>query len=258
MDWNFQITDIIGIRLVDEKKYVGHFISYRPNLISNEIIYHPNGYSTVTFNGKTMQTIPGCIYILPKMDGGTYTVDFQEPDYFIDIFFHTDLPIASEPFILNVQHNNKFHSLFHKAFSCWIKRDNGFRFESISLLYKIFAELQKQNYIPENKFRKIEPALQYIERNLLKESISCEHLATLCHISYSYLQRLFTEKFGVPPKKYIIQLKINYACDLLASGMFTVTQVAQNAGFDDLFFFSRQFKEYVGMSPRTYLQNKPK
>ena len=258
MKFDFIVTDVVGVRLTDEKKYPNKFVEYKADLISNEIIYRPNGYSTVCFNGKTLETAPGTIYVLPHMNGQKYTVTFTEPDYFIDIFFRSDVPIADEPFILNVQNNSKFQSLFHRAFSCWVTRDNGYKHESISVLYKILAELQKQNYIPENKFRKIEPALRYIDENLLKESISCEMLADMCQISYSYLQRLFTEKFGLPPKKYIIQLKINYACDLLASGMHSVTQAARLAGFDNLYFFSRQFKEYVGMSPRAYQQNKPK
>ena len=114
------------------------------------------------------------------------------------------------------------------------------------MLYKIFAELEKKNYIPESKFNKIKPALEYIEENFLSRNISCEFLAELCSISYSYLVRLFNEKYGVSPKRYIIQLKINYASDLLKSGQYSVSEVAEMSGFEDLYFFSRQFKEYIG------------
>ena len=66
------------------------------------------------------------------------------------------------------------------------------------------------------------------------------------------------EKYGVSPKRYIIQLKINYACDLLKSGDYSVKETAEMSGFEDLYFFSRQFKEYMGMSPAKYKNNPPK
>jgi len=258
MNFDFIITDIMTVRMTDEKKYKENFVEYHPNLISNEIIYRPNGYSTVNFDGKTLHTTPNSVHILPFKNGGKYTVDYDEPDYFIDIFFLTDKPFFKEPFVLNGIKSNRLNSLFNKAFSCFVRKDAGYKFECISILYKIFAELQKKNYIPESKFLKIAPAIKYIEANFLSKNISCETLTELCGISYSYLQRLFNEKYGVSPKRYIIQLKINYACDLLQSGLYSVSETAEMSGFEDLYFFSRQFKEYVGMSPIKYKKNPPK
>lgn len=255
---NFIITDIISVRKTDEKKYENRFIEYSPKLISNEIIYRPNGYSTVSFDGKRLETTPNSVHILPFKNGGKYTVEYDEPDYFIDIFFHTDRPAFKEPIALNNIKSNRLNSLFNKAFSCYVKKEQGYKFECVSLLYKIFAELEKKNYIPESKFYKIKPAVEYIENNFLTERISCERLAKLCNVSYSYLIRLFSEKYGISPKRYIIQLKINYACDLLKSGDYSVSEAARMSGFDDLYFFSRQFKEYVGMPPVKYKNNPPK
>lgn len=258
MDFDFIITDIVMVRMTDEKKYKDIGVEYNSNLISNEIIYRPNGYSTVNFDGKTLNTTPNSVHILPFKNGGKYTIDYDEPDYFIDIFFHTDKPFLDEPIVLNGIKSNKLNSLFNKAFSCFVRKDAGYKFECISVLYKIFAELQKNNYIPEGKFSKIAPAVKYIESNFLSKEVSCKRLSKICGISYSYLQRLFNEKYGVPPKRYIIQLKINYACDLLRSGLYSVRETAEMSGFDDLYFFSRQFKEYVGMSPKKYKNNPPK
>ena len=252
MEFDFVITDISSIRMIDEKKYKNNFVEYGSNLFSNEIIFRPNGYSTVTFDGKVLETGPNSIHILPKKNGGKYTVEFLKPDYFIDIFFTTDKPFFKEPILINPVKNNKLNSLFNKAFSCFLKKEEGYEFECISLLYKIFAELQKKNYLPESKFSKIAPAVKYIESNFLSKNISCEYLANICNISYSYLQRLFNEKYGVPPKKYIIQLKINYACDLLKNSNCKIAETAEMVGFEDLYFFSRQFKKYVGLSPTEY------
>ncbi|MBQ4154400.1 MAG: helix-turn-helix transcriptional regulator [Clostridia bacterium] len=252
----FLITNVRNVFLIDEKKYPNNRTEYLPNLIANEIIYRPNGYSTVNFDGKTIKTSPGSVYILPKKNGGKYTVDFEEPDIFIDIFFDTDVPVFDKPMLLSTKNNANLNSLFHKAFSCWVKKEKGYKFECISIINKIFAELLKENYIPDNKFKKIEPAINYIEKNFLNQNICCEKLTELCEINYSYLQRLFNEKFGLPPKKYIIQLKINYARQLLASGTYSVSRTAEECGFSNVYFFSRQFKEYTGLSPTEYIVKK--
>ena len=84
--------------------------------------------------------------------------------------------------------------------------------------------------------------------------ISAETLANCSTVSYSYLKKLFQKKFGVPPNRYIIQLKINYACDLLRTNLYSVSQVAEHCGYSDLSFFSRQFKEYTGLPPSAVRQ----
>jgi len=58
----------------------------------------------------------------------------------------------------------------------------------------------------------------------------------------------------MPPKRYAISLKINLACDLLSSEMYSVSQVAEMSGYDDIYFFSRQFKEYIGISPTEFIK----
>ena len=63
------------------------------------------------------------------------------------------------------------------------------------------------------------------------------------------------KKFGVPHVKYIIQLKMNYARDLLEREEYTVTDIAQICGYDNLGFFSRQFKDYTGITPTKFKED---
>ena len=75
----------------------------------------------------------------------------------------------------------------------------------------------------------------------------------MCGMGESYFQKLFKEIHGISPKKYIIQLKINHACDLLRLERYTVTQIAELCNFSDIYFFSRQFKEYMGITPTQFM-----
>ena len=81
-----------------------------------------------------------------------------------------------------------------------------------------------------------------------------EDLAALCGISDSYLKKLFHKKFGMPTSKYIISLRIHYACDLLQTEHYTTSKVAELCGYSDIYFFSRQFKRYMGISPTQFVK----
>ncbi len=254
MNEQFVITGINRVILVGKNEYTQPKTTFTNPLSSNEIIYHFNGKATVYFNKKTLVVEENTLRFLPKGEHTDYTVEREECGECIDIFFDTDCPLSDDAFVIKLAENAIVGNLFKKIFSIWVAKNDGYYFECISLLYKIFAELQKQNYIPENQYNMINPAIKYIEENFLGSKISVPYLADKCQISEAYLKKLFIKKFGVPPIKYMIQLKINHACDLLRAERYSIMQVAELCGYDNVYYFSRQFKEYVGTSPSVFVQ----
>ena len=114
--------------------------------------------------------------------------------------------------------------------------------------------LQKDTAKPNRHKLKIAPAMDTIHSDFLKREFSLSELASICKMGESYFQKLFKEIYGISPKKYIIQLKINHACDLLRLERYTVTQIAELCNFSDVYFFSRQFKEYMGITPTQFIK----
>ena len=254
MKQNFIITGINRVILVGKNEYPQNRIVFKQPTLSNELIYHFDGKAKVYFNGKVLETEENTIRFLPKGEVKEYIVEKQTPGECIDIFFDTDIPLSDEAFVIKITENPTIANLFKKLFAVWISKNDGYYFECISLLYKIFAEMQKKNYIPQNQYDLIKPAIEYVEENFLANKISVPFLADRCGISEAYLKKLFIKKFGMSPIKYIIRLKINHACDLLRSKRYSVTQVAEICGYDNVYFFSRQFKEYVGTSPSVFVE----
>ncbi len=253
MNTNFNITKINRVILVGKNEYPNLTVSFTNNLNHNELIYHINGKSTVHFNGKILDTKENTIRFLPKGENKEYIVEKQERGECIDVFFDTDFPISNEAFVIDLDENVNIGALFRKLFTVWVSRHDGCYFECKSLLYKIFAEIQKTNYLPKEQYNAIKPAIRYIEENFLYNKISVASLAKECGISETYLKKLFNKKFGVSPIKYIIRLKVNHASELLRSNRYSVTQVAEICGYDNIYFFSRQFKEYMGISPTDFI-----
>ena len=254
MENNFIITGIDRVIMVGPNEYKSLYTSFSNNLKYNELIFHFSGQSTVYFDNLVLETNPNTIRFLPEGSFSRYDVLRREHGECIFVAFSADRPISDKAFVISSLRKESIGNLFKKMFSVWIGKGDGYYFETISILYKIFAEIQKERYTPAAHYLKIKPAADFIHDRFLKEELSVSALSNMCGIKESYFKRLFKEKYGMPPKKYIIQLKINHACELLRLKEYSVTEIAEICNFSDIYFFSRQFKEYVGITPTQFAE----
>lgn len=56
---------------------------------------------------------------------------------------------------------------------------------------------------------------------------------------------------GISVQSYMIRMRIERAEHLLQYAGMSVSEVADALGYRDVFFFSRQFKQYTGRAPST-------
>ncbi|MDF2658214.1 MAG: AraC family transcriptional regulator [Paenibacillus sp.] len=82
-----------------------------------------------------------------------------------------------------------------------------------------------------------------------------EELACLVSLSPRYVSRLFKEFAGLSLKEYLKRARLEKARTLLMITDKTVTRVAEELGYSDIYLFSNQFKQHYGMSPSTYQRN---
>ena len=254
MEQNFIVTGIKRVILVGKDEYPERITEFRGGLRSNELIFHISGDCVVRFNGKVLRDTENTVRFLPEGENREYVVERLERGECIDVFFSTDRPVAEEAFVIKLQNGTALAGYFRKLFSLWVAKEEGYYHACLSLLYRILSELQKSEYFPLSRSEVLRPALDYINEHFLLEKISTGLLAEKCGISESGLKKLFLKKFGIPPVRYMIQLKIRYACDLLRTERYTVTRTAELCGYNNVYFFSRQFKEYMGISPQTFVE----
>ena len=254
MEEKFIITEINRVIMVGKDEYPEMTTSFGHTLQRNELVFHFSGQATVFFDDLILETKPGTIRFLPQGTPKRYTVLRRERGECIDVFFSTDRPVSPEAFVISTPQSEKTGALFKRLFATWASKKEGYYFESLSLLYRIFAEIQQSTYIPTPYKAKIAPAMDMIHNDFLTRDLSLNGLAAICKMGESYFQKLFKKIHGVSPKKYIIQLKINHACELLRLERYSVTQVAQLSRFSDVYFFSRQFKEYMGITPTQFIK----
>ena len=118
-------------------------------------------------------------------------------------------------------------------------------------IYQMQKE-QKKQYISKTQVFLIAPAVEKMERAFTQNDLTVCELAAMCGISEVYFRRLFLNTFGISPKEYIIQKRIEYAKDLLLSGDFSVSEISRMCGYTEPCHFSREFSKRVGTSPNQY------
>ncbi len=259
MNYNFIVTQIDRIIYVAGDEFKENTSVFDASLKSNELIFHlpdmnkGETEAVMCFDGREYEIRSDMIRLLPKGEHENYEVRREKRGAgCIDIFFQTDRPVSDEVFCLYNTHDLKIAELFRHAFSVWVAKGEGYYQECFSCLYRIFAKMQKARYLPEEEYRVIEPAARYIDAHFRDEKLNMETLASECGISYSALKRMFIKRFGLPPQKYVTNMRINYAGDLLTTGDYSVETVAQLAGYSTVYYFSRQFKNQTGLTPTEY------
>lgn len=86
------------------------------------------------------------------------------------------------------------------------------------------------------------------------EQICVESLAKMAELSVSYFRKVFTEAYDMSPMKYVTKLRLEKAQDLLRGGHFNVSETADLCGFNDVFYFSKIYKQKMGVSPSEELK----
>jgi AraC-like DNA-binding protein len=91
----------------------------------------------------------------------------------------------------------------------------------------------------------------FLDANFARD-IDIDEVARAASLSPFYLTRIFKARYGVPPYRYLISVRIQRASELLRDSSFTVTQICHRSGFNSLSHFITTFRRHTGMSPSQY------
>lgn len=88
--------------------------------------------------------------------------------------------------------------------------------------------------------------LQNYDRN-----VPLAEVAAYAHLNSFHFLKFFHQAFNVTPHQYLVQQRIENACQLLATGK-SVSEVCSLVGFSSLGSFSNLFKKITGTSPKHF------
>lgn len=98
----------------------------------------------------------------------------------------------------------------------------------------------------------LQPIFDFIHNHLHKP-LKIEELAVLMGMSEKYFIHYFRTALGVTPGRYIYQLKMNRARELLYSNRYSIREIADLLGYSDPYSFSKAFRRYYNVPPSQFI-----
>lgn len=214
-----------------------HAVSYR--ITGNAEFVH-EGLSTHVNQGDVAFVPAGYGYTLNSSAEHLYVVHFE-------LYKYMDKKMR----VFTPANKKIFENLFRKMHSAWSCKQIGYQNAASAVFYQIMEQIQKQRteqklIIPSEQMK---TAVEYLHEHFADSDLSVAMLCEVAEMSDTYFRRLFIKNFSVTPLKYINNLRLSYAEELLKSGYYTVEQVAEKVGFSDPKYFSTFVKRETGLPP---------
>lgn len=121
--------------------------------------------------------------------------------------------------------------------------------EIVSLLVSYYGE--SDEFVRSDSMLKVKRYIdEYYQSDIPRPALTLDSIAAEFAMSRFTMLHSFSRRFGVPVMKYVSDVKLRRADDLLASRKsITITEIAALLGYDSIYSFSRFYKNKAGMSP---------
>lgn len=222
-----------------------------------DLFYVWSGEGTLELNGQPMDIGKGSCFLFRAGDHTSATHNPQKP--LVLTYIHFD--IDGKPELIPGPYRKLEDALdFEFMLSRYVRlflNPNVFGGEEearLLLKQMMIYLLRLEHYVPEQQTvsRHLDETIQEIANYIVQHPglpHSTEELSKRAGLSPRYFSIKFKEITGSPVQSFIIKCRIDRAQHLLLHAGMNVTEVAEALGYRDIFFFSRQFKQYTGKSP---------
>lgn len=122
---------------------------------------------------------------------------------------------------------------------------------AIALVGVCLEKLNPDDYGGNKLDPRVDEGIAYL-RFHVGQSVQLDDIAQKCGMSKSAFIRLFKRETGTTPYSYLLQMRIDWACELLVGDNISIEVISESTGFNDRFHFSKTFKERMGTSPAAY------
>lgn len=205
---------------------------------------------------KTYVCDPNNVLLLPK--NKPYSYEILELGQCISIEFESDTDI-DDFYCFNIADNTEIRKLLYSIAHIWKTKSGGYMLSLLSLVYELLYVLYlaaNVDYSMRKKETALAPVLTYLSEHYADSDITNEKLAHIADMSTVYFRKVFTSRYGISPMKYLTNIRIETAKNLLLGGNMSVSDIGYAIGFSSVYSFSRAFKKQTGISPTEFVQTR--
>jgi len=260
------------------------FIGKNNNVTTNRPHAHDNTEIFFVFSGSFQEWIDGTVYDVAAGDvivinakqshhhitsnstepiilffAGFYDYHFKgmEANHFI---FPGDKPIFHTEGLIRQDISNLCLKMISERYGNQV----GQYFMQKTYLIQLLLMLMRQICIPScqvsssyhfethHKSYVVSEIRQYLSEHYA-EKISLDLIAKNMYLSSAYISKIFKEETGEAPINYLIKLRLEQAKNQLENNeRISIKAISTSVGYDDVYYFSKLFKKYYGVSPLNY------
>jgi AraC-like DNA-binding protein len=122
---------------------------------------------------------------------------------------------------------------------------------TIQLLGLIYSLSQHHDHA-DDPIGKLIAKAKFIMQDSFEETLDMERLARELPMPYSSFRKAFKRATGTSPNQYHLNLRLERAKYLLTTTALNINEIADQTGFDSVFYFSKLFKKKNGVSPKHF------
>lgn len=186
-----------------------------------------------------------------------YHADYSEDNEIYVIHFDADEKISIE--IYELFSPQIILNYFKEAYNTWKKLDSSYYYQTMSIFYEILSNIytQTDDFHKTQSAKSFYEAIEYMKKNYTDSNLTIDVLTKTAKMSNTYFRKMFYNKFGETPSKYITGLRLQHAEHLLSQDDISINDAALLSGFSDSKYFSRVVKKVYGYSPsKIYIHNR--
>jgi AraC-like DNA-binding protein len=221
-----------------------------------DLFYVWSGEGEVVLNGRPFAVGKGSCFLFRPGDHTSATHDPQKPLVLTYIHFDVTEPVSlvPEPFRW-LRETVDFEHLLSRYVRLFLVKTFAADEEARLILKQLLILLLREDLdspVERKASNQLTEAIHEIA-NYIRQHPGVQHrvedLAQRAQLSPRYFSIKFKDLIGTSVQSYMIRTRIERAQHLLMHAGMNVTEVADALGYRDIFFFSRQFKQYTGKSP---------
>jgi len=222
----------------------------------------PRPFSSLTFrkSGKISVSASNTDFISAENTvtfipcGCSYETEILEEGEMFVLHFWTleNSPLfANIPMCAHVIHTDTFTNLFERA----LRHAQNLRnpYAPMADAYRLLSEALPLFFGAEQAPNsKMITCKSYLDEHICDCDLRVSSLAEQYGCSAVYFRSEFRKCYGCAPIEYIQKRRLEIACHLLQTNLYSVAEVATKSGFDSISYFSAQFRRAMGCTPKQY------
>ena len=157
--------------------------------------------------------------------------------------------LCAENFSIN------YENLFLKALHSFLSKTPAYMAICNGIIIELIGHLFNEHLSTSSnliKAKKIQKALKYLQENYHDSSLKIADLAKISFLSEKQFRRIFLSLYNKTPYAFLQEFRITKAEILLTNTQKSISEIAFQCGFSDVYSFSHSFKNHKNISPQKY------